>query len=89
MNNKLSKKDFVSMIMVIIILLSFATAFVWTYKLKKAHSTFENYSTYIGCVKILSKNLTSGVCTLSNGENIKIIKAQNGKWYLNGDLTFP
>lgn len=55
--------------------------------LRKAHSSFENYYTFRGCVKLLKKTPDSGLCKIKNNEEIKIIKFNN-KWYLNGDLPF-
>lgn len=87
--NKFTKKDIMSLVIIILVLAVFGMAFAWTYQLKKAHSSFENYSAFRGCVKVTERTLTSGSCITSSGENIKIIKAENGKWYLNGDFAFP
>lgn len=53
--------------------------------LKKAHSTFENYYVFRGCMKLLEKQADYGKCIIKSGETIKIVKYQ-GKWYLDGDL---
>ena len=53
--------------------------------LKKAHSTFENYYVFRGCVQLLEKTDDYGFCKLKSGETIKIVKFQN-KWFLDGDL---
>lgn len=52
---------------------------------EKAHSSFENYYKFRGCVKLLEKTDTFATCTLSSGETIKIVNVK-GKWYLDGDL---
>ncbi len=60
--------------------------FVWQYlALKKAHSTFENYYAFRGCVSLVSRTSDSGTCKLASGQTIKIVQF-NGKWYLDGDL---
>ena len=56
--------------------------------LKKVHSTFENYYEFRGCVKLIEKTDTYGVCELSSGKQIKLVKFQD-KWYLDGDLPYP
>jgi len=57
----------------------------WVLYLRKAHSTFENYYTFRGCAKLVSKTDDHGFCKLKSGETIKIVKFK-GKWYLDGDL---
>jgi hypothetical protein len=52
--------------------------------LQKAHSTFDNYYAFRGCVQLLSKTDTSGVCRTASGETIMIVEI-NGRWYLQGD----
>jgi hypothetical protein len=52
--------------------------------LRKAHSTFENYYTFRGCVQLLEKTDTYGICKTSDGKTIKIVEIGN-KWYLEGD----
>jgi Na+/H+ antiporter NhaC len=52
---------------------------------QKAHSTFENYYAFRGCVSLVKKTSDYGICKLSSGLQIKIVKYQN-KWYLDGDL---
>jgi hypothetical protein len=64
-------------------------AFFGTYKLKKAHSSFETYSAYLDCTKTFDRTLTTGICLLPTGEKIKLLKADNGRWYKNGSFTFP
>ena len=52
--------------------------------LQKAHSTFDNYYAFRGCVQLISKTDTSGVCKTASGDTITIVEI-NGKWYLQGD----
>ena len=54
--------------------------------LRKAHSTFENYYVFRGCVQLLEKTDTYGTCKTNSGQVIKIVKYNNGRWYLDGDL---
>lgn len=53
--------------------------------LRKAHSTFENYYAFRGCVQLLERTEDYGWCKTSTGQTIKIVKFQ-GQWYLDGDL---
>ena len=59
----------------------------WVHKLNVAHSTFENYYNFRGCVELLEKTDTYGTCRLSSGKVIKLVKFEN-KWYLDGDLPW-
>ena len=52
--------------------------------LKKAHSTFENYYHFRGCIQLIEKTDTSGICQLASGQTITIVEI-NDKWYLEGD----
>jgi hypothetical protein len=52
--------------------------------LRKAHSTFDNYYAFRGCVQLLSRTDTSGVCKTASGDTITIVLI-DGKWYLQGD----
>ncbi len=56
-----------------------------TLLLRKAHSTFENYYAFRGCVQSLERTPEYGICKTDSGQTIKIVKFQ-GKWYLDGDL---
>ena len=58
----------------------------WFY-LREAHSTFENYYVFRGCVELLQKTDNYGICQTGSGQTIKIVKYQN-KWYLDGDLPW-
>ena len=53
--------------------------------LRKAHSTFANYYTFRGCVQLLTKTPTYGICKTASGSTIEIV-LYHGKWYLNNDL---
>lgn len=53
--------------------------------LRKAHSSFDNYYAFRGCVELLSKTSSHGICKTSSGEVIKIVEYR-GRWYLNNDL---
>jgi hypothetical protein len=53
--------------------------------LRLAHSTFENYYAFRGCVQLLSKTAADATCKLVNGEIIKLVLFHN-RWYLDGDL---
>lgn len=53
--------------------------------LNKAHSTYENYYAFRGCVQSLKRAEDYGICKTDSGQTIKLVK-YNGKWYLDGDL---
>jgi len=52
--------------------------------LHKAHSTFDNYYAFRGCVQLIDKADSYGTCKTASGQIIKIVKIQN-QWYLDGD----
>jgi len=54
-------------------------------RLKKAHSTFENYYAFRKCTALKMKTNEYGICTTNNGQTIKLVKFR-GNWYLDGDL---
>lgn len=56
-------------------------------ELSKAHSTFENYYAFRGCVQLVEKTSTYGLCKLPSGQTIKIVEFR-GRWYVNDDLPF-
>jgi hypothetical protein len=56
--------------------------------LQKAHSTFESYYNFRGCVQLISTTTDSGICRTGSGQMIKMVKF-DGKWYLDGDLPHP
>lgn len=53
--------------------------------LRKAHSSFDDYYAFRGCVQLLQKTSDYGICKTSSGQTIKIVEFR-GKWYLNNDL---
>jgi len=53
--------------------------------LRKAHSTFANYYDFRGCIHLVTKTPTYGVCKTSSGQTVTIV-LYKGKWYLKGDL---
>jgi hypothetical protein len=73
-----------------IVLLSFFLVFIalsiyWLAVLQIAHSSFDDYYRFRGCVQLINKTDDYGYCSVASGETIKIVKYQN-KWYLDGDL---
>ncbi len=62
-----------------------AIAINWILILQKAHSTFENYYVFRGCTRLVKRTNTYGLCQLSSGQTIKLVKFEN-KWFLDGDL---
>ena len=72
-------------IITIIVLLTIIISVYWIKVLNTAHSTFENYYTFRGCIELIQKTDTYGLCKLKSGEIIKIV-AYNNKWFLDGDL---
>ncbi len=80
-------KKLVVVLVIVAISLIFLFAFnQWLY-LRKAHSTFENYYAFRGCMKLLERKSTYGVCQLKDSSTIKIVKYHD-KWYLDGDLPW-
>ncbi len=49
-----------------------------------AHTTFERYYAFRGCVRLVDKTDTYGDCVVANGQTIKIVLI-DGLWYLDGD----
>jgi hypothetical protein len=76
-------------IIIIVILLIGVVIFVFAVKealyISQAHTTFEGYYTFRGCVQLLQKTPDYGLCKVNTGETIKIVKFR-GEWYLDGDL---
>jgi hypothetical protein len=70
----------VGIIVLVLVVLAIDQIFI----LQKAHSTFDNYYAFRGCVQLLSRTDTSGVCKTASGDTITIVLI-NGKWYLQGD----
>jgi hypothetical protein len=81
-----NKKTIAVLLFMIIII--FTIGIVQFFVLRKAHSTFENYYVFRGCVQLVEKTDTYGTCRLPSGQIIKLVKYQN-KWYLDGDLPYP
>ncbi|HEV8666687.1 MAG TPA: hypothetical protein VN665_02455 [Candidatus Paceibacterota bacterium] len=54
------------------------------YETNLAHTTFERYYAFRGCVQLVDKTDTYGDCKLADGSTIKMVLI-NGKWYLDGD----
>ncbi len=53
--------------------------------LHQAHSSFDDYYRFRGCVELIQKTDTYGTCRTANGQILKLVKYEN-KWYLDGDL---
>ncbi len=49
-----------------------------------AHTTFDRYYAFRGCVELIDKTDTYGDCRLQSGQTIKLVRI-NDKWYLDGD----
>ena len=77
------KRAFVALCTVIVAIVVIAGVSQIAY-LRKAHSTFENYYQFRGCVELLEKTDTSATCRLASGKTITIVEINN-KWYLQGD----
>jgi len=54
-------------------------------KVRRAHTSFENYYSFRGCTQLLQKDRDSGLCKTKADKIIKIVKFED-KWYLDGDL---
>lgn len=54
------------------------------YETRLAHTTFERYYAFRGCVELIDKTDTYADCKLANGSTIRMVVI-NGKWYLEGD----
>ena len=80
----LKNRLFVSVVGVVIIAV---VAFVIyeNRQLHIAHSTFENYYAFRGCVQLIDRTDTMGHCKTADGQTITLVKFNN-KWYLDGDL---
>ena len=71
----------ISFLSLVVVILGVAEVFY----LQWAHSSFDNYYKFRGCVSLVSKTDDHGYCKLADGQNIKIVKYHD-KWYLDGDL---
>ncbi len=88
---KKEKRPLLILVYVLMYIVILSITFLSVYqihRLKVAHSTFENYSTFRGCIELIEKTDTYGICKLSSGQIIKLVKYQD-KWYLDGDLPHP
>jgi len=74
---------FVAVILLMIIILGI----YWISFLRVAHSSFENYYNFRGCIQLIEKTDIYGTCKISTGEIIKLVKVKD-KWYLDGDLSY-
>ena len=54
------------------------------YATRLAHTTFERYYAFRGCVQLVDRTDTYGDCKLANGQTIKLVLI-DGAWYLDGD----
>ena len=77
-------KKVTTVLSILIIILVASILTTQFFLLQKAHSTFENYYAFRGCVQLLERTPDYGTCKLDSGKTIKIVKIQN-KWYLDGD----
>jgi hypothetical protein len=75
----------IKVIMLLFCLIIIAFLIYWFITLQIAHSTFNDYYRFRGCVQLINRTDSYGYCTISSGETIKIVKYE-GKWYLDGDL---
>ncbi len=72
---------------VIVILFAFLlnSVVAQVFTLRSAHSSFDNYYHFRGCVQLITKSDTEATCKLASGETIKIVDYKD-EWYLDGDL---
>lgn len=73
------------MLLAVIILLGIVFGIYQVFYLRKAHSSFENYYVFRGCIQLIKKTQDYGICKISSGQMIKIVKFDN-RWFLDGDL---
>ena len=86
MQNFNSKNKKIVIISAVIIVILLVVLFIQqVVMLRKAHSTFENYYAFRGCVQLLATTTDSGTCRTGGGQVIKIV-LYNGKWYFDGDF---
>ena len=82
---EITKNKVIMTAVILAVILCFIFSISWMLFLQKAHSTFENYYNFRGCVELISKTDDYGFCKTASNQIIKIVKFQ-GKWYLAGDL---
>ncbi len=73
---------------IILTLIFIGFCIYWMHYLDVAHSSFENYYAFRGCVRLVDKTDNYGTCRLSDGSTIKLVQVNN-KWFLDGDLSWP
>ena len=79
----LKKKAFWG-IMLLVVTAAGAFLAYQVYATNLAHTTFDRYYAFRGCVALVDKTDTYGDCKLADGQTIKLVLI-NGKWYLDGD----
>jgi hypothetical protein len=79
------KTKTLKIIAVTLIVLFLISGTYWIRILRKAHSSFENYYSFRGCVELLNKTDNSGYCITESDKIIKLVKF-NEHWYLDDDL---
>jgi hypothetical protein len=77
-------KKYIYIIVVLILIIASFAAY-WIHTVYAAHESFDNYYHFRGCVQLLEKTDTYGICKTSSGQTIKIVQYQ-GRWFLDGDL---
>ncbi len=82
---KTQKSRMIAIVILIVIILGGVFGIKEMVFLRKAHSTFENYYAFRGCVQLLDRTDDYGDCKIASGQTIKIVKFQD-RWYLDGDL---
>jgi len=82
---RITNNKIILIIVILAAMMCFICGAYWVLYLQKAHSTFENYYNFRGCVQLMSKTDNYGICKTASGKTIKIVKFQD-KWYLDGDL---
>jgi hypothetical protein len=82
----MKKQNKIFVLIILLLLVVFAIfAIYWVNKLQVAHSTFEDYYSFRGCIQLINNTEESGFCKTDSGQVIEIVRYK-GKWYLNGDL---
>ena len=84
---KLLKNKIVVIILLILGVLIFILGINQSLYVSKAHSTFENYYAFRGCIKLIKRTKDYGLCKINTDQTIKIVKFK-GEWYLDNDLPF-
>ncbi len=54
------------------------------YMTRLAHTSFERYYAFRGCVRLIDRTDTYGDCETANGQRIKLVLIAD-EWYLDGD----